>query len=66
MELRRIVISKEIIIQKLSSNKNITKEISKNDKMDCPTNDGNTFTEKLLQNAKIHQKKICIKKKSRF
>ena len=26
MELRRIVINKEIIIQKLSSNKNITKE----------------------------------------
>ena len=27
MELRRIVINKEIIIQKLSSNKNIMKEI---------------------------------------
>ena len=43
MELRRIVISKEIIIQKLSSNKNITKEISKNDKTDCPTNNGEEY-----------------------
>ena len=29
MELRRIVINKEIIIQKLSSNKNITKGMPK-------------------------------------
>ena len=40
MELRRIVINKEIIIQKLSSNKNITKEIPINDKTDCSTNKG--------------------------
>ena len=38
MELRRIVINKEIIIQKLSANKNITKEIPKNEKTDCSTN----------------------------
>ena len=38
MELRRIVINKEIIIQKLSSNKNITKGIPKNAKTDCSTN----------------------------
>ena len=38
MELRKIVINKEIIIQNLFSNKNITKEIRKIDKMDCPTN----------------------------
>ena len=38
MELRRIVINKEIIIQKLSVNKNITKEIQKNEKTDCSTN----------------------------
>ena len=38
MELKRIVINKEIIIQKLSANKNITKEIPKNEKTDCSTN----------------------------
>ena len=38
MELRRIFINKEIIIQKLSANKNITKEIPKNEKADCSTN----------------------------
>ena len=32
MELRRIVINKKIIIQKLCSKKNISKEIPKNDK----------------------------------
>ena len=37
MDLRRIVINKEITIQKLSANKNITKEILKNDKTDCLT-----------------------------
>ena len=31
MELRRIVINKEIIIQRFSSSKNITKEIPQND-----------------------------------
>ena len=40
MELRRIVINKEVIIQKLSANKNITKEIPKNGKTDCSTNKG--------------------------
>ena len=38
MKLRRIVISKETAIQKLSSNKNITKEIPENDKTDSLTN----------------------------
>ena len=40
MELRRIVINKEITMQKLSSNKNITKEIPETDKTDCLTNKG--------------------------
>ena len=44
MELRNIVINQEIIIQKLSSNKNITKEIPKNDKTDCPTNKGEEYS----------------------
>ena len=38
MELRRIVINKKIIIQKLCSNKNISKEIPKNDKTGWSTN----------------------------
>ena len=38
MKLRSIVINKEIIIQKLSANKNKTKEIPKNEKTDCSTN----------------------------
>ena len=37
MELRRIVVNKEIIIQKLSSNKNIRKEIPKRNKTDYLT-----------------------------
>ena len=44
MELRKIVINKEIIIQKLSSNKNITTEIQKIDKTDCPTNKGEEYS----------------------
>ena len=40
MELWRIVINKKIIIQILSSNKNMTKEIPKNDKTKCSTNKG--------------------------
>ena len=44
VELRRIVINKEIIIQKLSSNKNIMKEIPKYDKTDCPTNEGDQYS----------------------
>ena len=64
MELRRIVINKKIIIQKPSSNKNITKEISKNDKTDCPTNRGEeySFCESVTEcpnppKENIHQKK---------
>ena len=64
MELRRIVINKEIIIQKLSSNKNITKEIPKNDKTDCLTNKGEeySFCESVTEcqnppKENIHQKK---------
>ena len=44
MVLRRIVINKEIIIQKPSSVKNITKEISKNDNTDCPINKGEEYS----------------------
>ena len=44
MELRRIANNKEIILQKLSSNKNITKEILKNDKTDCSTNKGEEYS----------------------
>ena len=43
MELWRIVINKEIIIQILSSNKNMTKEILKNDKTECSTNKGEEY-----------------------
>ena len=64
VELRRIVINKEIIIQKLSSNKNITKEIPKNDKTDCLTNKGEeySFCESVTEcqnppKENIHQKK---------
>ena len=65
MVLRRIVINKEIIIQKPSSVKNITKEISKNDNTDCPINKGEEyFSAKLLQNVKVQQKKTAIKKKT--
>ena len=64
MELRRIVINKEIIIQKLSSNKTITKEIPKNDKTECSTNKGEeySFCESVTEcqnppKENIHQKK---------
>ena len=64
MELRRIVINKEIIIQKLSSNENITKEIPKNDKMNCSTNKGEeySFCESITEcqnppKENIHEKK---------
>ena len=64
MELRRIVINKEIIIQKLSCNKNITKEIPKNGKTDCSTNKGEeySFCESVTEcqnppKENIHQKK---------
>ena len=64
MELRRIVINKEIIIQKLSSNKNITKEIPKYDKTDCSTNKGQeySFCESVTEwqnppKENIHQEK---------
>ena len=64
MELRRIVINKEIIIQKLSCNKNITKEIPKIGKTDCSTNKGEeySFCESVTDGQNppkenIHQKK---------
>ena len=64
MELRRIVINKEIIIQKLSSNKYVTKEIPKNDKMDCPLIKMKNIAN-LLQNVQIHQMKtLSITKKT--
>ena len=43
MGLRRIVINKKIIIQKLFSNKNISKETSKNYKTDCSVNKGEEY-----------------------
>ena len=65
MELREIVINKEIIVQNLSSNKNITKEIPKIDKMDCPTHKGEEypFCESVTEcqnppKEYIHQKKF--------
>ena len=64
MELRRIVINKEIIIQKLSSNKNITKEIQNMTKRIVQLiKVKNNLSAKVLQNVKIHQKKTSIKKK---
>ena len=64
MELRRIVINKEIIIQELSSNKNVTKEIPENDKTDCSTNKDEeySFCESVTEyqnppKENIHQKK---------
>ena len=57
MGLKRIHIIEEVIIQKLSSNKNITKEITKTDKTDCSTNTGgNTLSKKdvRIQNVRIH------------
>ena len=65
MELRRIVINKEITMQKLSSNKNITKEIPETDKTDCLTNKGEeqSFCESVtecpnpLDENVIHHKK---------
>ena len=63
MELRRIVINKEVIIQKLSCNKNI-KEIPKNGKMNCSTNKGEeySFCKSVAEfqnppKGNIHQKK---------
>ena len=44
MKLRRIVINKNMAIQKPSSNKDITKEIPQNDKMDCSTNKGEEYS----------------------
>ena len=52
MELRRIVINKEIITQKLSSNKNLTTK-----RIVRLTNMRNIFSAKKLQNVRIHQKK---------
>ena len=63
MELRRIVINKEIIIQKLSSNKYVTKEIPKNDKMDCSTNKDEEYCKPVTECSNppnenvIHHKK---------
>ena len=56
MELKRIVINKEIIIQKLSSNKNITKKIPKNDKTD--------FLRKCYRMSKSTERKHPSKKKT--
>ena len=67
MELRRIVINKEIIIQKLSFNKNITKEIPKTDKTDCPTNKGEeySFCESVKECPNSPKEKSIKKKDSK-
>ena len=64
MELRRIVVNKEIIIQKLSSKKNIRKEISKRNKTDYLTKKGeeHSFCESVAEcqnppKQNIHQKR---------
>ena len=64
MELRRIVINKEIIIQKLSSNKNITKKYQKITKrMDCSTNKGEEyFLRKCYRMSKSTKRKHPSKK----
>ena len=69
MELRRIISNKEIIMQKLSSNKKIMKKIPKNDKTDCSTNKGEeySFCESVTECPNpskeniIHQKKTIIR-----
>ena len=51
IELKRIVFNKEIIIQKLSSSKNIKNKIPKNNKTDCSTinGEGNSICKKVTK-----------------
>ena len=58
MDLKRIPINEEVIIEKLPSNKYITREITKNDKTDCSANEGESVTEcpNLPIENIIHQK----------
>ena len=65
MELWRIVINKEIIIQILSSNKNMTKEIPKNDKTECSINKGEEyyFCESVIECQNLPKENIHKKKK---
>ena len=67
MELRRIVINKEIIIQKHFSNKNITKEIPKNYKTDCLTNRAEeySFCESVTECQNSSKENIYLKKDSK-
>ena len=67
MELRRLVINKEKVIQKVSSKKNITKEIPKKDKTDYPTNKDEeySFCKSVTEypnppKENIHQKKRTL------
>ena len=62
MELRIIVFNKEIIIQKLSSNKNIMNEIPKSGKTDCLTNKGeeNSIFEKVTEYQNLSKKIFSI------
>ena len=63
MELRRIVINKEIIIQKLSSNKNIKKYQKITKRMDCSTNKGEEyFLRKCYRMSKSTKRKHPSKK----
>ena len=45
MDLKRIAINEEVIIEKLPSNKYITRDKTKNDKTDCSANEGESVTE---------------------
>ena len=63
MDLKRIPINEEVIIEKLPSNKYITREITKNDKTDCSANEGESVTEcpNLPIENIIHQKKTITR-----
>ena len=65
-ELRRIVNNKEITIQKLFSNKNITKEIPENDKADCLTSKGEeySFCESVTECSNPANENVSIAKKT--
>ena len=67
MELRRIVIKNQIITQELSSKKNITKEIPKNDKTDYPTNkrEEYSFCQSVTECQNLPKENILLKKYSK-
>ena len=66
MELSRIVINKEITLQKLPSNNKIMKKLSKNNKQIVRLIKlKNTLTSNVLQNIQIQHIKISINKDSK-